>query len=534
MAQAFLPAAPRPISALFGRLELPESIAELRGAASEAGAASDMCTPDRRPDESGRGWHECLRHIESEGRNVVGLNLENAVPIRWPWHEPSMLDILQGTPFDCLVINWTAGLSAAPVIEAARRRNLAVVGWIEGAGDHAVTISAAKSAGLSAVAIRAFKGNADIPVIPWSDRTDVPWDSAAPAVAIAGNVWPRVNSTQGGGDANAGPTNVPWLDSNGWYIQMARARLRAPLWMVFDPPGKSTVFSAQSYMNAITDSEVAGGRWVLSLDADLLAGLAARAQGALESWKQIAAAANFFRDRAAWKSYHSLGLVGVISDFSGPDFEVSGEILNLMARRDLFFRVIWKPRAEAATFAGLKALVYADSAPPDAPLRRKLSDFVEQGGLLVAGPGWGVQGKPAPPDFDTQFDVRSVGKGRVAVANTALADPYQVAVDTQLLLSHRNDLVKVYNAPSSGCTRYTASADGKKALLQCLSYADGGRGGGGLRTIWVRDRYARTRLWAIGAEPAPIAAQPSDEYSGVEYHLPASTPRPYLALEFEV
>jgi len=204
-----------------------------------------------------------------------------------------------------------------------------------------------------------------------------------------------------------------------------------------------------------------------------------------------------------------------------------------MARRDLLFRVIWKSQAGAQPLTGLKGLLYADAAAPDPPLRRKITEFVEQGGLLIAGPEWGAQGKAAPPDFPTQFDVRVLGKGRLAVARQALSDPYQVAVETQFLLSHRYDLVKIYNAPSSGCTRFTAPAEGRKALVQCVSYADGGRGAGGPRTIWIREQFAKARLWSIGKDPVSISAEPSEEYTGMEYHLPATAPRSYLALEFE-
>jgi hypothetical protein len=496
----------------------------------------------------------------------VPVNLQNAIPMRWPggpleiarrekmpgfsprirqalehWHQPSALEFLQNSPIDCIVIGWAAGLSAdaeqwrtaGPLIEAARKRNLSVVGWVDGTADPRQALAAAKSAGVAAVAIRDFQGSADLPVVAWSERENVPWDSVAPAVAIGGNVWPGVNITQGSGGADAGPTNLPWLDSNGWYIQLARARLRAPLWVVFDPPGKGAIFSAQSYANAIADSEVAGGRWLISLDDDFRASLAEGAAPALQSWKQIAAAASFFRDHAEWRSYRSRGLVGVLSDFNGPNSEFSGEILNLMARRDLLFRVLWKSQVETQPFTGLKALVYADAGAPNAALRGKITAFVEQGGLLIAGPEWGVQGKPAPPDFPTQFDVRTLGKGRLAVAREALSDPYQVAVETQFLLSHRYDLVKIYNAPSSGCTRFTAPFGDKKALVQCVSYADGGRGGGGLRTIWIRDPFAKARLWSIGKEPVSIGAEPSEEYMGWEYHLPATAPRSYLALELE-
>ena len=386
----------------------------------------------------------------------MGLNLENAVPMRWPsgpleiarreksegfgararqalerWHEPAALEILRDTPVDCLILSWAAGLpadseqwrTAAPLLEAARRRNLAVIGWVEAAADHRQALAAAQSAGLAGVAMHAFKGSADVPVVAWSGQPDVPWDSAAPAVAITDNVWPGVNITNRGGDANAGPTSLPWLDSNGWYIQMARARLRAPLWLVFDPPGKGAVVPAQSYVNAITDSEVAGGRWLISLDDDLRASLADGAAPALQSWKQIAAAARFFQEHAEWKGYRSLGLVGVVSDFTGADFEMSGEILNLMARRDLLFRVIWKSQAAAPPqpanrgpagdpaqpFTGLKALVYADAAAPDPALRRKLTEFVQQGGLLITGPEWGAQGKPAPPGF--RYPIRCARPG---------------------------------------------------------------------------------------------------------------------------
>jgi hypothetical protein len=489
------------------------------------------------------------------------MQFDNTVPLRWPsgpleiarreksagfdaqirqtlerWHDPAALEFLKGTAIDCIVISWAAGLAtdaeqqrtAAPLIEAAKRLNLAVVGWVDGTADHNSAIAAAKAAGLTAVAIHELRGNSDFPVIAWCERTDVPWDSTAPAVAIGGNVWPGVAASSGGGSSSAGPTGVPWLDSNGWYIQMARARLKAPLWVVFDPPAAPAVVPAQSYVKAICDSETAGGRWVIALDDKLRADLAA---GNAAGWKDIAAAAGFFEAHPDWKSYRSLGLVGVVSDFEGANFDLSGEILNLMARRDLLFRVIWKSQAIEKPLSGLKALVYADAKPPEPAVRRKITAFVEQGGLLVAGREWGKAGVPTPPDFETQFDVFAVGKGRLAIAKEAIDDPYQLAAETQLLLSHRNDLVKIYNSPSAGCTRYTASPDGRTALLQCLSYADSRWAG--LRTIWVRERYPSTRLWTLDAPAAALEAHPSEEYTGVEYRVPEKATQAYLALEFE-
>ena len=59
--------------------------------------------------------------------------------------------------------------------------------------------------------------------------------------------------------------------------------------------------------------------------------------------------------------------------------------------------------------------------------------FVQEGGLLVTGPKWPADGKPAPPDFNTQFDLRAVGKGRLAIAKSELADAYTAVVDIQFL-----------------------------------------------------------------------------------------------------
>ncbi len=491
---------------------------------------------------------------------------ENLIPMRWPggpleiarrqkndgftpearrnlerWHEPASIEFLTDTPIRCLVVSWAAGLpedgtqqkSMAPLVEAARKRKLEVLGWVEGSADHNAAIAAAKSAGLSAVAIQGYKGKPDPLVVPWGGRASPPWDSPAPVLPITGNVWPGVQAARGGGqDVSAGPTAVPWLDSNGWYIQLARARVRAQIWLMFDPPGGRTVIRPQDYSLAICDAEAAGGRWVVSLGDNLRAGLAEGNSSARETWQAIARTAAFFQNHQQWSSYRSLGLVGVISDFTGENFDLSGEILNLMARRDLLFRVIWKSQALTQPFAGLKALVYADAAQPAQVLRQKLMSFVEQGGLLITGPNWGSEGKPVTLDFSTQFDVRTYGKGRLAVARKELSDPYQITVDTQFLLSHRNDLMKIYNSSSSGCTRFTASPDGKKAVLQALSYASGRSAG--LRTVWTRQKYRSAQLWLIGAGPAPIEPEPSEEYVGVEYHLPVTAAQPYLALEFEV
>lgn len=486
---------------------------------------------------------------------------QNLIPMRWPsgplevsrrqksegftpqvqqvltrWHDPVALDILKDTPVNCLVVSWAAGLpedsqqqkTAGPLVGEAGRRKLSVVGWVEGTADHNAAIAAAKSAGLSAVAIQGFKGKPDPLVIPWGDRAHAPWDSAVPVMLITDNVWPGVRGLQGG--ANAGPTALPWLDSNGWYIQLARARTKSDVWVMFEPPGGRTVVPAQSHPMAVCDAEAAGGRWVISLDDTLRARLAEGNATGQQTWKGTVAAAAFFEKHREWKSYRPLGNIGVISDFSGANFDLSEEILNLMSRKGALYQVIWKQQAMAQPFTGLKALVYADSEQPFKELKQKIMSFVESGGLLVTGPKWGSEGKSLGPDVHPRFDVCALGKGRLAVAKEELADPYQISIDTQILLSHANDQVRLFGGGASRGYHFTGSADDKTALLQLLTYASGRAIS--QMTVWVHRSVRSARLWSLqAAVPAPVE-HVAAEYGGTDLHV-ASMPS-YAALELEV
>jgi hypothetical protein len=108
------------------------------------------------------------------------------------WHEPAALDLLKNTPIDCIVLSWAAGLpedvaqqkTAGPLVETAHKNNLAVVGWVEEAAAPETAIAAAKSAGLSAVAVKNFKGKSEFPIIPWGSRETVPWDSTAAVLPL--------------------------------------------------------------------------------------------------------------------------------------------------------------------------------------------------------------------------------------------------------------------------------------------------------------------------------------------------------------
>jgi hypothetical protein len=220
-------------------------------------------------------------------------------------------------------------------------------------------------------------------------------------------------------------------------------------------------------------------------------------------------------------------VLGIVSDFSGDNEFMGQELLNLVARTNQQSAVILKDKASAASFAGLRAVVYADGKPPEAALRSRIMAFVRSGGTLITGPNW-----PEPPDqAGTGPDLPGYwwldeSKGHVALAKKEFDDPYALANDATLIVSHRYDSVRFWNAGSAG-SYYTVSPDGKRAVVQMLFYND--RVAASV-TVRVAGRYRTGKLWTLDA-PEPSRMEMDLQKDAVELHLP--TVSQYAAAELE-
>jgi hypothetical protein len=206
----------------------------------------------------------------------------------------------------------------------------------------------------------------------------------------------------------------------------------------------------------------------------------------------------------------------VVSDFAGPNKASAEEILNLLGRRSLAYRILEKSALETASLAGFQALIAVDEGAPSPSLRRKLLAFVQQGGLLMAGVSWKpADGKPAGIDHP-RVDVRKLGKGRLAISK-AEPDPFMIARDTHMLLGRTYDVARFFNL-SAYLSYCSASPDRTQEVVQIVSFAS--RMGDDVATAWVPGKYAAARLWSLGSEdakPLEMAA----ENSGTSLLLPA-------------
>jgi hypothetical protein len=356
--------------------------------------------------------------------------------MRWPdaWRDPALLDLLKGTAIDTLLIG--PGEPLAAVREQARKQGLQI--------------------------------------------------ETPPGVSMVKGEWPGVKMGRSGGEA--GPTGVPWVNSNGWAVRLAMAQNPDKTVWIDAPPVAGSFVSADSYLIAIADSAAYGGRWILSLDAPLAQSLAEAKPDAQRPWKRIVETASFFAARKQWSEYRPVANMGVLSDFTGPHEFFGQELLNLLARAGAQARAI----LPGGSFDGIRLLICPDSTPRSAALRAQIDKFTKSGGLLMTS-------EKRPAD-----------------------DPYLWANDAVVQLSHRNDLVRFWN---SGATGSYVSTNGKETIAHLLFYS---MRGPDAASVWVAGNYRSARAATV-EHPAIEKLEAETKKGGMEVHLPQVSQ--YVALQ---
>lgn len=203
---------------------------------------------------------------------------------------------------------------------------------------------------------------------------------------------------------------------------------------------------------------------MVALDDDLRTRLFRRDADALAAWRGIGAYLKFAENHADWRGFSPFGNLGIVLDAAGRNPEFSDEILKLVARRQVPYRVIERSFLNAAPLSGFQAILALDLAPPSETERKALRDFAEQGGLLLVGPSWGDA-----PEKNTYVD-NPLGKGRIIVYKESLPDPELVARDLSDLIEPEMIGLTAFNVPSV-LTYASCSESGKKVLIQLLNYA---------------------------------------------------------------
>ena len=419
------------------------------------------------------------------------------VPARWP-ARAGPPERLRGGPVNCLVVDWPGAEEQA---RAARQAGFAVVGDLATAPDTAAAAASAKAAGLDAViGPPALAGDF---VIPGAPVGELPREGAWPAAVIREGVWPAIRLGQRG-NAEAGPTGVPWIDSNGWAARLVHAtRPGKTVWLDFHPPADA-VLRAEDWVRAAADAGAHGARWILP--AESLEGAARDA---------LLRAVAFFATHREWPAA-AASPVALVSDCRGDNEFLAHEFLNLAARRHLTVRILERARAAALPWGGLTTLVYIDAQPPAGALLEKLLAAVRAGALLIAPDHCAplLGGAPGGEAPQPGYRMIAVGKGRAAIPSTPWEDPYLLAVDVQMIMGRRHAPLRLWNG--ANVLPYPAGADGARPrVVHLVNY--GSRGGE--VTLGLPGRY-RAAMFRSPEMPLPARLEPRPARLGVEFRLP--------------
>jgi hypothetical protein len=394
------------------------------------------------------------------------------------WYEPTTLDLLEGTPANCLLVTWSAPAEAAVeaeqqqlvkvYTEGAHKRGLAVLGLVYAAGDPSRIAAHASTAALDGLvlegefapefsaALRKAAGSTLIIEIS-KDAAEWRW-KPAPIIAVAGVAPGGRNLSELG--IRGAPSSQPWIESNIWLVRSfdIASPLR-PVWI----SSQIETPSAVDYARAVADAAAAGGRWIVTLDDALRTKLRAREASALEIWHRVSSYMKFAEGHAAWRALSPYGNVGILLDPAGTKPELTDEYLKLVTRRHVPYRLVERSWLNAAAMAKFRAMVATELDPPSAAERKLLQDFAENGGLVIVGPSWG--GAPKTE----LFAELPAGKGRIIVYKDP--DPEAVARDLMELLSDDELGVVPFNVPSV-ITFASGGGPGQPLLVQLLNYFD--------------------------------------------------------------
>jgi hypothetical protein len=339
------------------------------------------------------------------------------IPFRWPaeWKDASKLELLRGTPINCL-----AGETPPPFTAA------------------------------------------EFPFVKLDP------EHPPQGVTLREGVWPRVApSTKKEGSA-AGPTGDAWVDSNAWVVRLAQVmEPGTTVWLTEQAPGGNEVTPLDSFVKPIAEAEAFGAHWVIALDKFFREGLDQNNEAAIRTWRRMMSTLKFFEARREWRSWQPVATLAIVSSFDGDGKLMSEEFLNLAPRRHLAYRAIRLAGETVPSFEGMKSVLYLEPEPPQGEMRTKLLDFARAGGLVIAPRGT-VDAPVA--ERKAEHGVCRVGNGRVAMPIDKWDDPFLLVAQVHVLAGHRDDAVRVWNAGSTD-TYFVASKADKKAVVHLIPYA---------------------------------------------------------------
>ena len=389
------------------------------------------------------------------------------VPARWQWLETKTLELLKGTPVNCLLIDWDSRqrVQAAVFAGAAAEQGIATLAVIRPGGDPSEPARDAIRAKLTGVVLegdfspevaqRVKASVAPAPLIELTMRSRMALGSDAPVLGTYQGVWPGIPLMEDGA-AKAGPSGSPWINTNAGFLRAARAFGSSVIWIANLPPPK-TVIAGENYAQVIGDAEMVGARWVIALDDDLARRLHANDKAAREQWVRITRQLDFYESHRDWHSFRPYGKLAVVQGLKDGVL-LSGGILDMIGARHTPVLLVPPERLRPEMLTGATMAVDVDAQSLTPEQREVLKAFTRAGGTLLTGPSDWKEGAATQPDQITLDDKQT----------KRLDDVWH---DINSMIGRGNLGVRLFNV-SSMLSNLLVSSDGKQELVHLVNYSN--------------------------------------------------------------
>jgi hypothetical protein len=382
------------------------------------------------------------------------------VPARWNSTDPKTLDLVAGTPINCLLLKAVDPAFAAQ----SRARGIIALAVISPGGDPAGAARQAMHAGYAGIVlegdfpqgtvarVKDVIADTSAIIIQLTTRSRMDLAGPDPVIGTVQGVWPGVQVLENGA-AKAGPTGSAWIDTNTGFIRSVRAWGHAAVWLGNLPPAH-TVITADRYLQALADAALAGGRWVLALDDDFSSRLQKGEAAAVRDWKRILAQLQYSESHPEWRSFQPYAKLAIVQDPSDGAL-LSGGILDMVGARHTPVRAIPRQKLAPAALKNTEMAVDVDPQALTPEQKAVLTAFTRSGGTLLNAPtGW-----KAPLNGDAIT---------LEEAETKRLD--DIWHDVQSMIGRRNLGARLFNV-SSMLSNLSASADGKQVVVQLVNYS---------------------------------------------------------------
>jgi hypothetical protein len=417
------------------------------------------------------------------------------VPARWHSTDPQSLDLLSGTPINCLLLDRAA--RDPEFVRQAARRGIATAAILHPGDElpagrfHAIVLEG----DFAAHAVSQLRAHSTIPVIELPGRRGIRLDNADLVIGTFQGLWPGIE-IEHGGSSLTGPTASPWIDTNTGFLSFLRAATGAAIWVGVKPP-RGKIFPAERYLQAVGDAAIAGARWIVALDSDLERRLHAREPAALRAWQRMGAYLRYFEDHQEWRAYHSYSRLALIEDQDNGAM-LSAGLADMIAFQHSPVRVIPRRRLSAEALTGVRVVLNVDAAPVDATERRALDEFARAGGTVLAPPAnWKF-----PPIAESQLTPTRRQLEQ-------MGPMWEVAYHAT---ARKNFGVRLFNVAST-VAALLADKEGRSLLIHLLNFTDFA---GEAITLHALGEWKHARLYSPETQPKELETYSIPDGTGID------------------